>query len=61
MNRQDAQENADAVENYWHGRGYFEVKAKVVQEAHVNGWPIYRIRTNLVRGLPPAEAAPPRP
>lgn len=52
--------DAEAIENYWHEKGFPEVWAKVKRESFpVDGKYLtnYKVISNLVSGLPPKGAA----
>jgi len=45
---------AREIEEWWHKRGYPQVKAWVADKAFVSAkGNIYSVKTNLVRGMPP--------
>jgi hypothetical protein len=54
-----AERLAAEIEEWWHRRGYPQVKAWVDGTAFVSDkGNVYTVRTNLIRGMPPKEKAP---
>lgn len=58
LNGSGAAALADRIKNYWHSRGHTNVVMSVVEISGVTYLEtIYMVRSNLVRGLPPARIA----
>lgn len=54
MTRAEADVLAQRVTRHWHARGHTHVRVWVEEAVHHKGGTSYEIKSNLVRGMPPA-------